>query len=158
HREQGRYADAIAAYESALAVAPSHPSLLNNLGLALQGDGQGERAAAAYRAALAVEPGHRQALANLAHLLCNLRRYPEAAALCAEFVRRYPEGDATILIDWGICQHHAHAYDEAEASFRRALALAPGDALILTNFGSVLVDRGDFERADEALTQALERD
>jgi protein O-GlcNAc transferase len=158
HREQKRFADAIAAYERALAVAPSHPSLLNNLGLALQSDGQSERAVAAYRAALAAQPGHRQALANLAHLTCNLRRYSEAAPLCAEFVRRYPDAEATVWVDLGICQHAAHDLDAAEASFRRAIALEPGDAATLSNLASVLVDRRDYEHANEALAEAAPSD
>jgi predicted O-linked N-acetylglucosamine transferase (SPINDLY family) len=158
HREQGYSTAAIAAYERALALAPSHPSLLNNLALALQADGQSERAIENYRAALAARPGQRQALANLAHLLCGKRQYEAAAALCAEFVQRYPDAEPNVWIDWGICQHHARQYEQAEASFRRALALIPGDALTLTNLGSVLVDRGEFAQADEALTQAVESD
>jgi predicted O-linked N-acetylglucosamine transferase (SPINDLY family) len=158
HREQGRNTQAINAYESVLVFAPSHPSVLNNLGLALQAIGQNERAEAAYRAALTADPGHRQALANLAHLLCRLRRYGDAADLCAEFVRRYPEGDATIWVDWGICQYAAHDLDAAQASFQLALRLAPGDTAALSNLGSVWTDCGEYERASEALSRAAQTD
>jgi protein O-GlcNAc transferase len=158
YREQKRFAEAIAAYEEALAAAPSHPSVLNNLGLALQAEGRSEGAVAAYRAALAAEPGHRQALANLAHLLCSQRRYAEAAPLCAEFVRRYPEAEAAVWVDFGICQHAVHDLDAAEASFRHALALDPGDTATVSNLGSVLVDREEYERADEALGAATSTD
>ena len=157
HREQGRNAEAITAYENALALAPSHPSLLNNLGLALQADGQNERAAAAYRAALAANADHRQALGTLAHLLCGLRYHTEAGALCAQFVHRHPDADATVWVDLGICRYAVQDLATAEASFRRALELAPGDPLILTNLASVLVDRGEYELADEHLTHAAER-
>ena len=156
HREQERYDEAISAYERALALVPAHPSILNNLGLALQREGQREAAEAAYRAALAARPGQRQALANLAHLLCSAGRYEEAAPLCSEFVRRFADAEATVWVDWGICQHHAHDNEGAEASFRRALALAPDDASCLVNLGSMLIDRGEYEKADEVLTQALE--
>jgi protein O-GlcNAc transferase len=156
YREQQRYAEAVTAYEATLAFAPAHPGLLNNLGLAQEGAGESDRAAAAYRAALTAQPGHRQSLGNLAHLLCRLGRYAEAATLCEEYLRQYADADATIWVDRGICQHHAHDYIAAEASFERARALAPGDALILTNLGSVLVDCGEFERAETMLTQATE--
>jgi predicted O-linked N-acetylglucosamine transferase (SPINDLY family) len=158
YRAQGRFAEAIAAYETVLAHAPAHPGLQNNLGLALEAAGEPERALAAYRAALATRPGHRQSLGNLAHLLCRLRRYAEAATLCEEYLRRFPDADATIWVDLGICQHHARDYDGAEASFARALTLAPEDAVILTNLGSVLVDGEDFERAEALLTRAVARD
>jgi protein O-GlcNAc transferase len=157
YREQHRYADAVAAYEAALTLVPAHPALLNNLGLALEGADESDRAAAAYRSALAAQPGHRQSLGNLAHLLCRRRQYPEAERLCEEYLRRFPDADATIWVDRGICQHRAGDYADAETSFERARAYEPDDAWILTNLGSVLVDRGDFEHATTVLTQATER-
>ena len=158
HREQQRYAEAITAYENALVAAPENPSVRNNLGLALEGAGEPQRAEAEYRTTLARAPGHRQSLGNLAHLLCKLRRYPEAAALCEDYLRRFGDADATVWIDRGICLHHAGDYDNAEASFARAFALAPDDAIALTNLGSVLVDREDFERAEGVLGKAVARD
>jgi protein O-GlcNAc transferase len=158
YREQRRFAEAIAVYEAVLALVPAHPSLLNNLGLALEGVAHTERAADAYRGALAAQPGHRQSLGNLAHLLCRLRRYAEAASLCDEYLRRFVDADAVVWVDRGICQHHARDYDAALASFERARILAPNDAVILTNLGSVLVDRGDYERAEEVLAQATALD
>ena len=46
----------------------------------------------------------------------------------------------------------------AEASFRRALALAPGDAVAQTNLASVLIDRGDFAAAEAPLSGAVADD
>jgi predicted O-linked N-acetylglucosamine transferase (SPINDLY family) len=158
HREQQRYTEAIAAYETAAVAAPENPSVHTNLGLALEGAGDPLRAEVEYRAVLARAPGHRQSLGNLAHLLCKLRRYPEAASLCADYLRRFADADATVWIDHGICLHRAGDYDGAEASFARAVALAPDDPIALTNLGSVLVDREDFERAEAILAQAVARD
>ena len=158
YRGQRRFAEAIAAYESVLARAPAHPGLQNNLGLALEGAGEPERALAAYRAALARDPGHRQSLGNLAHLLCRLRRYAEAATLCEEYLHRFPDADATIWVDLGLCQHHAGDYAGAEESFERALSRAPGDAVILTNLGSLFVDSEDYGRAEAVLARAIAQD
>jgi predicted O-linked N-acetylglucosamine transferase (SPINDLY family) len=154
HREQQRFAAAVAAYESATALAPSHAGLHNNLGLALEGAGDPERAAAAYRAALAAQPGHRQALGNLAHLLCRLHRYTEAARLCEDYLRRHADADATVWTDHGICAQHVRDLDTARTSLERARRLAPNDALILVNLGSVQVARGDYETAQKVLAQA----
>ncbi len=154
HREQGRFAAAVAAYEAAAALAPDHPGLRNNLGLAHEGAGDPERAIAAYRAALAAQPGYRQAHGNLAHLLCRLRRYGEATQLCEDYLRRYGDADATIWTDHGICAQYARDLDTALASLERARSLAPNDALILVNLGSVLVLRGDYDAAQEVLAQA----
>jgi protein O-GlcNAc transferase len=158
HREQARFVEAVAAYEEALRLAPGHRSVMNNLALALEGMGDTERAMTIYQALLSRQPDHRQALGNLAHLLCGGRRYSAAADLCERFLRQFPEGDVNVLVDYGICQHHAQNLAGAEASFRRALALAPNDAVILTNLGSVLVDHGDYEAAEPVLTRAIALD
>ncbi|HEX3632304.1 MAG TPA: tetratricopeptide repeat protein, partial [Casimicrobiaceae bacterium] len=157
-REQGRFAAAIESYERALAVAPDHPSLLNNYALALDAAGAGGRAQAIYRRILETRPDHRQALRNLAHSLCSARRFGEAATHCAHYLRLHPEGDARLWIDQGICQHALGDDAAAEASFRRALALAPDDAVAQTNLASVLIDRGDFAAAEPALSAAVASD
>jgi len=158
HRKQRRFAEAIAAYEAVLADGRAHPAVLNNLGLAVEATGDHERAALVYRSAQAREPGHRQSLGNLVHLLCRQRRYSEALPLADDYVRRFPDAEATIWVDYGMCRHHEHDNDGAEMCFRRALTLAPGDRLILTNLGSVLSERLDFEEAEPLLTQANAQD
>jgi len=158
HREQRRYAEAIAAYETAAVAAPDNPSVHNNLGLALEGAGDSQRAEAEYRAALALAPGHRQSLGNLAHLLCRQHRYSEALSFCDDYLRRFTDADGTVWVDRGICLHHAGDYENAESSFARAIAIAPDDAIALTNLGSVLVDREDFDRAEALLAQVVAGD
>jgi predicted O-linked N-acetylglucosamine transferase (SPINDLY family) len=157
-REQGRAAAAIESYERALALAPDHPSLLNNYALALDAAGAGGRAQAVYRRILEARSDHRQALRNLAHSLCSARRFGEAAAHCAHYLKLHPEGDARVWIDQGICQHACGDDLAAEASFRRALAIAPGDAVAQTNLASVLIDRGDFAAAEAPLSGAVADD
>ncbi|HEX4524187.1 MAG TPA: tetratricopeptide repeat protein, partial [Casimicrobiaceae bacterium] len=157
-REQGRAPAAIESYERALALAPDHPSLLNNYALALDAAGAGGRAQAVYRRILEARPDHHQALRNLAHSLCSARRFGEAAAHCAHYLKLHPDGDARVWIDQGICQHAAGDDAAAEASFRRALTLAPGDAVAQTNLASVLIDRGDFAAAEAPLSSAVTDD
>ena len=157
-REGGRAQEAIAAYENALRYAPDNSSLRNNLGLAYEAAGDTPRAEAEYRSVLASAPGHRQSLGNLGHLLCRLLRYPEALALCEDYLRRFADADATPWIDRGICLHHLGDYERAESSFARALELSPDDPLAMTNLGSVMLEREDFASADALLTRAVERD
>jgi protein O-GlcNAc transferase len=158
-REQRRYAEASVAYEKALGLAPGHASILNNLGLALEGAGESPRAEIYFRDALRVQPLHRQAMGNLAHLLCRTRRYEEALPLCERYLQAFADADSTVWIDHGICiQHHLHDDARAEASYRRAVALAPDDTTALVNLGSLLMDRGEFEAAAEMLERASDED
>jgi predicted O-linked N-acetylglucosamine transferase (SPINDLY family) len=157
-RDAARYDEAVAAYTRAVELAPRHPALLNNLGLAWQGAGDMQRAHDAYRAALALDPGHPQSMRNLAHLLCLLRRYNEALPLLSRHLDGPGMRDTDLWIDRGIALHHLREHARAEHAFRRALELAPGDVLILTNLASLLVDAGDPERALPLLEGVCVRD
>ena len=154
-RDERRFAEAVAAYERALQIAPGHPSLLNNLGLALEGCADDMRAETRYREVLRGQPDHRQALGNLAHLLCRNHRYEEALPHCERYLQLFADADATIWVDHGICVlRHLHDDTRAEASFRRAVSLAPQDTPSLVNLASSLMTRGDFAGAADALRSA----
>ena len=155
-REQRRYAEAVIAYETALKLAPGHSSILNNLGLAQEGAGEPGRAEACYRDVVRAHPQHRQALRNLAHLLCRNGQYEEALQRCEETLRAFPDADPTVLVDHGIClQQHLHDHGRAEASYRRALALAPDDEASLVNLGSLLIECGEYDQAAKVLARAV---
>jgi predicted O-linked N-acetylglucosamine transferase (SPINDLY family) len=152
HRERRQFADAVRCYERALGLAPGHASILNNLGLALEGAGEPDRAEGRYREVLHGEPRHRQAMGNLAHLLCGDRRFGEALPYCDAYLTSFPDADPTVWVDYGMClQYHLRDDRRAEASYRRALALAPEDAATLVNLASLLIERGDFEAAADVL-------
>ncbi|MEO8675523.1 MAG: tetratricopeptide repeat protein [Casimicrobiaceae bacterium] len=157
-RQQAQFAAAVFAYEMALSLAPGNAAIRNNLALALDGAGERRRAADTWRDVLRVEPGHRQALGNLVHALCRERQHAEAALLFERHLRGKDDVDASLWVDYGICKHHLRDFAAAEESFRRALALAPDDALILTNLGSVMVDGSDFEHAEPLLARAVALD
>jgi protein O-GlcNAc transferase len=157
-RRVGRIADAIAAYEQALVVAPRHAGIHNNLGLALDAAGDSARAVAQWRDALAIDPAHRQAAGNLVHALARDRHYREAAAAFERHLRDRPDVDATLWVDYGICRHHLLDDAGAEASFGKALATAPDDPLVLVNLGSLLAENGDHARAETALARACAAD
>jgi predicted O-linked N-acetylglucosamine transferase (SPINDLY family) len=156
-RDQRRFADAANAYEEALRLAPGHASLLNNLGLALEGCGTYARAETCYREVLRGQPDHRQAMGNLAHLLCRNREYEEALRYCERYLQAFADADATVWVDHAICiQHHLHDDARAEASLRRAVSLAPDDPPSLVNLGSALIGRGDFAGAADLLARAVD--
>ena len=157
-RESGRPAEAIRAYEAAALAQPQSASIQNNLGLALEASGEEKGAEAAYRQALKLVPGHRQSLGNLAHLLCRLRRYAEALPLCEDYLRRFPEAGATTWVDRGICLHQAGDYVGAEASFQRALALAPDDPVVMINVAALMAERNAFEKAAALLERSVEQE
>ena len=153
-REQGRLAEAITLYRQALARLPGHPSLLNNLGLALFGAGEYADAERAYRSVLARAPDHRQALANLLHLLCARRRFREAIGVGERFLARHADPSIDFWIDYGIARHAQCDLDAAAEAFRHAAKVAPQDRTALANLGTVLIDMGNFVDAEPVLAAA----
>jgi tetratricopeptide (TPR) repeat protein len=71
-------AEALAAYQRALALAPAHAEAHANLGRLLQERGQAAEAAAHYREALRLAPAHLTAAYNLATALDDLGQVAEA--------------------------------------------------------------------------------
>lgn len=86
----GRPADAIPAFQRALAADPNHAAAMLNLGNANLDIDQDETAEACMRAAVATSPGLAEAHASLGHLLTRRGRPAEAIAACQEAVRLQP--------------------------------------------------------------------
>ena len=64
-------------------------------------------------------------------------------------------GDATALYNQGVVLRDQGRLAEAEATFRRSLALEPDSALALNNLGIVLQGQGRLAEAEAALRQAV---
>lgn len=67
--QQGKLAEAVSAYRSALALEPAFADAHNNLGVALRRQGNLDEALACHDRALALMPGHPDALINSGQLL-----------------------------------------------------------------------------------------
>lgn len=82
----GRLEDALAAMRAALALSPSHPAALNEMGILQRRAGRFMAARESYEQALAVHPGYHYALLNLG-VLCDL--YLEDLACAMDSYSRY---------------------------------------------------------------------
>jgi len=81
--KQGKYKDAIPFYESALALAPDHPSVLSNLALAHAMNGEPKRAETMLRQAAASDRNSLKIRQNLALVLGLQGKYDEAKLLAS---------------------------------------------------------------------------
>jgi Flp pilus assembly protein TadD len=82
--KQGNYKDAIPLFERALALAPEHPSLLNNLALAQAASGQADAAEALLRRAAKAADGDARIRQNLALVLGLQGKFDEAKQVAAQ--------------------------------------------------------------------------
>jgi tetratricopeptide (TPR) repeat protein len=153
--QSGDQARAIRHMEKAANLKPGEPLFLNNLGLAQHAAGQFSAAEESFRAALSVAPDDRAAKLHLGTVLA-LQDKNEAAL--TEFM---------VLINSGTPEPLCHAkaaqslrqlgrFEEAEAQFRSAVALAPEDLELLASLASLLQVRGREDEAIELYRQVLD--
>ncbi len=148
----GRNAEAIIAFDRALAITPT-PAAWNNRGTALLAAGGGDDALASFARALALNPDFTDALYNRATTLLQLQRQQEALAAFDSFLKRAPE----IFAAWhnrGVVLQALGRQDEALESYRRALALRSDYAPAWKNSGLVLKALERYAEAAEAFGHA----
>ena len=150
---QGRHAEAIAEYRTALRLNPDYPNAHVGLGLELaqRPDGYDE-AIAHYRRALELKPGASDAHNDLGLLLATM------PGRTAEAIRHY---EAALRIKPDFAEAHANLasaltpmparFAEAEAHFRAALRLKPDSPEMHAGFGNLLLRQP--KRATEAVAE-----
>ena len=143
--QDGRHAQALQLIGKALEIDPAHAAAHSNLGIALEGLGETERAAAAHRRALALRPDFADAHANLGSLLA-ARGEREEAAACFERALKLRPDHPLILTNLGNVLRELGRLAEAEDCHRRSIAAEPRRAVAHASLGHVLQARG--RRAD----------
>jgi predicted TPR repeat methyltransferase len=129
-RAQGRLDEAIAAYQRAIALDPSHANAYSNLGVLLRATDKPIEAEAAYRTAIRLNPDHIDAYTNLGVLLNGLRRSEEAVAcFCKVILLRPKHREARRLLALAHCT--LGEVDEAVKIFEEWLEEEPEDPIAL---------------------------
>ncbi len=96
--KEGRYKEAIEFYERARAIAPDHPSVLNNLALAYTMSGEPARAETLLRTAAAAEGASSKVRQNLALVLGLQGKYDEATKVAsADLAQDSAKANADLL-------------------------------------------------------------
>ena len=129
-------------YRRILAICPSHPETLNNLGQILQAD----EAIPLFLQALALRPGFVDARINLGNALRSAGRDAEALACYREAVRIKSESPLA-WYNLGLLFDSLRRFDEAAACYRRTIEVQPDFAMAYDKLGDAVNFRG---RAGEA--------
>jgi Flp pilus assembly protein TadD len=161
---QGKFEEAIRFFGEALKAAPADATVHNSLGAALEAAGKLDEAARHFEEALKIRPDYPDAHYNLANALLAQGKFEDAAGHLRAVVRANP-GDAAArgkLV--AALQEHGKALAaearlaEAIAVFREAVELAPEDADLLTNTGTVYARAGELKEAEAMFLRALRVD
>ena len=150
----GRYGEALATYESALAIAPNYAEALNNRGSAMLQLGRVAEALQSYEKAILIKPEYLDAINNRAAALIVLDRNEEALACYDKILAINPNSEKT-LVRRGALLHKLQRYQEALVNYDRSLVISPDNIAAANNRGSALLELGRYEEALACFDVAL---
>jgi tetratricopeptide (TPR) repeat protein len=153
HQQQGRLAEAAAAYEAVLAAVPDDCESLNNLGNVRRAAGDLDGAIHAFRQAIALRPDLVEMVFNLSNALGQAQRHDERVAMMREAARDRP-ADARVLTEYGVAAAEARDFAAAEAAYRAALAADPAFTAAYVELGLLLETQNRLAALDELLAGA----
>jgi tetratricopeptide (TPR) repeat protein len=148
----GEYEKAQALCEAALRSDPSSFALLYNLGVIATYAGHSGRAVEALEAALRREPGSVDALIALGRAHAAARQWMPAVQSLAQAAKVEP-GRAEVHKLIALTATELGALDDAEAAWRRYVALAPSDDAARRELSYLAAQRGDLETGIRGLQQ-----
>jgi len=156
--EQGRVAEAIEAYRTALRLNPASDDeyfkVYHNLGLAYVKQGRITEAIEAYRTAIKHNPAYEEAFSNLGLAYMKQGRIDEAIGAYRDALRLKPTF-AEAYINLGLAYFNQGRFDEAIGSYRDALRLNPNVAGVYINLGLAYLKQGRIDYAIGAYKDAL---
>lgn len=151
--KSGRTTAAVSPLDQALKLTPNDAELHFYLAEAQRKLGRLDQAVASYQAIVRLRPTA-EAHNNLGGLLFTMKEFAGAAVHFGEASALQPEVPHHHA-NHGIALRHLGKVDEAEAAFRRALALDRDDSNSLYSFGNLLRDAGRLEQAEEPYRRAI---
>jgi tetratricopeptide (TPR) repeat protein len=152
--QEGRLADAVAAFQQALRAQPTFADAHGNLGNIYFYQGRYDEAVACYRRAVDLDPTSGIFHSNLGNVLSQQARFAEAEASCRKAVWLEPAAPAShnnlanALMGQG-------KLEDAAASYREAIRLKPDYADAYASLARALVDQEKIDEGMAAAQQAL---
>lgn len=135
--EEGKFAEAVPLFQSALTVQPYYSSTHHGLGDALAGQGQFTNAIPHYVEALRTDPNNGKIRLRLASAYQGGGRIDEAAAEFERVLQSHPDSPSAEL-GLATIRHNQQRYPEALAHYRRTLQLMPSQLVPLNNAAWIL--------------------
>lgn len=150
----GRWAEAVAAGERAVALDPNYAEARNSLAQVLRQVGRGAEAVGQLEVARKLQPESAEIRSNLCDALRLMGRVADAVAEGEAAVRLKPEFPVAHG-NLGLVLAAAGRATEAEKSYATALRLRPSYVEVRNNFAVLLLNGGRYEEALVQVTEAI---
>jgi Flp pilus assembly protein TadD len=152
--ESGKIEQAEKLFRQLISQYPTHPDVLNLLGVVLLKRKDRKQAADLFRQAIAVRADIAEFQVNLATALQGMKQYEDAERVARRAVELKPDySKAWQLI--GVALANLRRRPEAMECYRRVLELDPNDADAHTSLGVCYFDEAQYEKAMECQRQAV---
>src|ERR1700733_10521282 len=153
---QGKYQEAIAVYQHALALHPGDERILNEFGAALENSGDWQQAQKVFKQDIAAHPETCNARFNLASSDLKHDQASDAEQQFRTMLAQCP-ADASIHSGLGAALDSEGHSEAAEAEFRAALQIDAHDFTALYNLGALALQSGQSQQAADLLQGAVEQ-
>ena len=150
----GKYDEALAYFDKALALEPRYAHAWSNKGVALYSLGRNEEALQCFENALNIDSSDAMAWGNAGNVLSTLGRHEDAIRSCDRALALEPR-DPTTWNNKGNAHHALGRYEEAIACYDRAVAADPRDARGWYNKGGSLRALGRHSEAVQSYAKSL---
>jgi protein O-GlcNAc transferase len=138
----------------AFRLKPEDPDIHNNLGSALQDNGNLDEAIAVFRDGVRLKPNEAEICNNLGNALNEKGEFSEATDFCLRAMQLRPEYPGAFN-NLGNALRGLRQLEKALVAYRRAIELKPDYVEAHMNLGIVMHDLGRLDEAIEACGQAI---
>ena len=145
----------------ALRIQPNQPMALNDMGAALEAEGQIDQAMKYFQQALQLRPDYTNARYNLANTLAAQGKLDEAAVDFRKVLAAAPDDSVArdrlvaVLIQAGNAAADEQRLEVAGSAYQELVSLRPADADLRNNYGIILARSGNFLSAAQQFETAL---
>ncbi len=151
--DQGKYDEAIKAYNKAIELNPQYADAWNNKGIALYDQGKYDEAIKACNKAIELDPQYADAWNNKGNAFYFQGNADEALKAYSKADELDPQ-NAGILSNKGNALYQQSKYNEALKAYSKAVELDPQNAIALYGKASTLKQLGSIKEANAAFAKA----
>ena len=154
---QGRFREAMAAFDKAIAANPKNAEAHNGLGFSHLLLGQKEKAERSLKEALRLQPDLSKAVRNLASLYHRQERMKEAIPLWEQLTET-KSNDAEAWSYLSTAYMSEHQIEKALVAAKRALDFAPNNPTVIVNYANMQKELMRFDEAERHYRRVVDMD
>jgi len=154
--KEGKTDEAIQAFEKAIALDPTNPTIQYNLGAAYERKDNLEKAISHFREAIKLKPDFGEAYLALGNGYLSQRNFDTPAIEALTKAAELLPGNYDAFYNLGVCYSNSGKYVEAEGAYRKAVAINPQEPVAHYQLAMALLGQSKNAEAKAEFNKYLE--